>query len=170
MAISAYRAGYQPMKAPAVQIRSYGVAGKWSAEAVRARGVTTNAADLFLGPQQKGTDWAAAFATVSGSGQDAAMQDYVKRNVDKFSGGTLEAMLTATGLVDWYKAKMQADIAKAAEEVQKTLDSVDTASLMSDRTRDILREADSVIAGTKPKAAAAAAPTAATGGTVDVTV
>jgi hypothetical protein len=169
MAISAYRAGYQPLKAPATQIRSYGVAGKWSAEAVRSRGVgrgagNADASEFFLGPKQTGTDWAAAFATASGSSQDAVMQDYVKRNADKFSGSTLEAMLTATGLVDWYKAKKAEEIAKAQEELQKTLDSADAAGLTSDRTKEILSGLDPAKPAAQPAAAAPA------GSTVNVTV
>lgn len=138
MSISPYRAGYQPLKAPAVSIRSYGTAGKWSAEAVRSRGVTTNAADLFLGPQQTGTDWAAVFSGVNGGSQTAALQDYVKRNVDKFSGGTLQAMLEATDLVDWYKQKMQDDIAAAAKSIEASLAEADLSSLTSDRTKSIM--------------------------------
>lgn len=174
MGISAYRAGYQPLKAPVSQIRSYGVASKWSAEAARSRGTgmsagNANASDFFLGPQQTGTDWAAAFATTAGSSQDAAMQDYVKRNADKFTGATLQAMLTATDLVDWYKAKKAEEIAKAQEDLQATLESAESAGLMSDRTKEILTALDPP----KPAAAAPAATPAvpaAAGSTLDVTV
>lgn len=130
MAISSYRAGYQPLKAPSLQLRTYGVAGKWSSEAVRSRGAgssnsTVSGSDFFLGPQQSGTDWAAAFATASGSTTDAAFQDYVKRNADKFSGGVLEAMLTQADLVDWYKAEQQKKIAETQASIQSSLDSIE---------------------------------------------
>lgn len=168
MSISPYRAGYQPMKAPAVSIRSYGTAGKWSAEAVRSRGVTTNAADLFLGPQQTGPDWAAVLSGVNGGSQTAALQDYVKRNVDKFSGGTLQAMLEATDLVDWYKQKMQDEIAATAKSIEASLAEADLSSLTSDRTKSIMaalspaRAPTTATAATTPSTTTPAADPAAT--------
>ncbi len=138
MAISSYRAGYQPLKAPATTIRTYGTAGKWTAEAVRSRSSTANASDLFFGPQQTGPDWAAQFSSINGGAQTDALKDYVKRNVDKFSGGTLQGMLEATGLVDWYKQKMKDDMDAAAKSIQESIDATDLSSLMSDRSKLIM--------------------------------
>lgn len=132
MSISPYRGGFQPLKAPSLTLRTYGTAGKWSTEAVKARGIgaasgTASASDFFLGPQKTGTDWAAAFSAASASGTDAAMQDYVKRNYEKFSGATLEAMLEATGLVDWYKETMQKQIAAITESLGDSQDGLGDA-------------------------------------------
>ncbi|BBE70524.1 hypothetical protein [Oharaeibacter diazotrophicus] len=157
MAISGYRAGYQPIRTPQVSIKTYGVAGKWSSEAVRARSTSgsANANDLFFGPQQTGPDYGAMFATISGDGQTEALKDYVKRNVDKFSGGTLQGMLEATGLVDWYTQRQQEELAKAAKSIQDNIDALDLSSLRSDRTKQIL-------AGIEPAKPATAPPTAGT--------
>lgn len=119
-----YRAGYQPIRTPSYTPQLYGTAGKWSAEAVRSRGVTsTNAADLFFGPAQSGTDWAAAFLTASST--DSAFQDYVKRNHEKFTGGVLEAMLTQADLVDWYQAEQKAKIAELTESIAANSEGLD---------------------------------------------
>ncbi len=172
MAISSYRAGYQPLRAPAAEIRTYGTAGKWTAQAVRSRGVSTNASDLFFGPQQTGPDWAAMLSGISGGSQTEALKDYVKRNVDKFSGGTLKGMLEATNLTDWYKQKMQDDMAKTAKSIQDTIDATDLTSLMSDRSKMIMASlkppSPAPAAAATESATPAAAPSASTG--VDITV
>ena len=147
-------------------IRTYGVAGKWANGNTPSRTAAT-AADLFMGPATKGTDWGAAFATTFGSNQDLALQDYVKRNYDKFNGGVLQAMLEQTGLIDWYKNKMAEEakkISASLEETLKSVDEIDFGSLLSDRAKDILANLE------KPRPSGAFSNGAAAGSVVDISV
>ena len=128
-----------PVSYRVATIRTYGTASKWSAEAVRSRGTSAASADdIFFGPQQSGTDWGAAF--LSATSTDDAMKDYVKRNYSKFTGGTLEAMLDSTGLVDWYKQEMQKQIDETKKSIANNQDSLtlDDTSFNTSRTQSIL--------------------------------
>lgn len=161
-----YRAGYQPIKAPAA-VKAYGVAAKWANGGSARTSTGPTASDLFFGPRTQGTDWNAVFATAFGGTRDTAFSEYVKRNVDKFSGGVLEAMLVQSNLVDWYKEKMQKDAAELAKSLQKTIESVDLASLQSDRAKDILA---SLTAKDRPVGAFSGGSATSSGSVVDVQV
>lgn len=170
------RTGYQPIKAPPA-VKAYGVAAKWANGAGARAGNGPTASDLFFGPQTKGTDWGAVFANANGAVQDAALQDYVKRNYEKFSGPVLEAILEQAKLVDWYKETMQKKAADLAKSLQETIDEVDLSSLMSARTKDILASVESKSTATGAFSSGTAAETASTenstpapGSLVDVSV
>ncbi len=158
--------GYQPMKAPQLNVRSYGPAAKWSAENIRSRASSADASEFFLGPKQTGTDWAAAFATASGNSSDEAFKDYVKRNSDKFSGGTLQAMLVQSDLVEWYTQKKKKEIEDLSVSMKKTLDETNsqTGSLLALRSQNILANLNAR-SSTKSTTSSTA-----TGSTVNITV
>lgn len=87
--------------------------------------IVSGAAEIFHGPQQSGTQWAAVF--LQATDNTAAFQDYVQRNIDKFSGDTLKAMLISTDLVDWYKERQQKQLADAAKSISEKIDALQEA-------------------------------------------
>lgn len=82
--------------------------------------IASSTAEIFSGPRQSGTDWAAVF--LQSTDNTAAFKDYVQRNIDKFSGDTLKAMLISTDLIDWYKEKQQKELADAAKSLSDKID------------------------------------------------
>lgn len=84
-----------------------------------------NAQDVFSGNQQSTNTFAAQFLAATDT--TSQFQDYVKRNVDKFSGNTLKAMLIATDLIDWYQEKQKQDIAAAAKSLADKIDGLQAA-------------------------------------------
>jgi hypothetical protein len=156
-------------------VATYGSASKWSMEAVKSRGTSGSSAsasanDIFFGPTQTGTDWGAAILTATST--DDAMADYVKRNYEKFSGGTLEAMLTSTNLVDWYKSEMQKKIADGQKQLADAQDSLNqTTSQMFETSR--VQSILSSLAASKPSQAdggdTIAAPDTSSGATSTTT-
>ena len=76
---------------------------------------SSNAQQVFSGNQQSNYGFAAQFLAATDT--SSQFQDYVKRNIDKFSGNTLKAMLVSTDLIDWYKQRQQDEIAKAAKSL-----------------------------------------------------
>lgn len=159
MTVSKARA-FEPMRAPKTSIRVYGAAARWAGPQTGPR-PGPSAFDVFSGPRRTGVDWAAAFATASGGATDRAIQEWVKRNVDKFSGPVLQAFLEQTNLVDWYRDKMSKEAEEASRRLQESIDSMNATgdgSLLGGTAQSILRQ----LSLSSPAVPATAAPAATT--------
>lgn len=84
---------------------------------------TSNAQQIFSGPAETaGSRLAASFLNATNT--EDQFKQFVKNNVEKFSGNTLKAMLVATDLVDWYQAKQQDEIKKAAQALSEKMGAI----------------------------------------------
>lgn len=134
--------------------------------------IVSSAAEIFSGPRQTGTEWAAAFLQATDT--TSAFKDYVQRNIDKFSGNTLKAMLISTDLVDWYQARQQKELADAAKSLADkigALQEVKSTNRFMSRLRLYTPAAKTTGATTAPGDGTTPAPAASdAGANVDVTV
>ncbi len=90
--------------------------------------VASGAQEIFSGPSETaGSQLAAAFLNATST--DGQFKQFVKQNVDKFSGNTLKAMLVATDLTSWYQDRQQAQLKALAESVQSKLGAVKDAGI-----------------------------------------
>ncbi len=77
---------------------------------------SNSAQEIFSGPSEtQGSQLAAAFLNATNT--DGQLKQFVKQNVDKFSGNTLKAMLVATDLTSWYQARQEAQLKALAQSV-----------------------------------------------------